>query len=129
MRRGLGGTAGSGKQYISWIHEEDFLRAIDRLIAHPELDGAVNVAAPQPLPNGEFMRVLRDAYGMPVGLPAARWMLEIGAFFMRTETELILKSRRVVAGRLAGSGFEFRFPTWEGAAAELCARWKQQRRT
>lgn len=128
VRRGLGGTVGNGKQYISWIHEEDFVRSIDWLIAHPELDGAVNVAAPQPLPNSEFMRVLRRAYGMPIGLPATRWMLEIGAIFMRTETELILKSRRVIAGRLASNGFEFNFPTWQGAAAELRARWKQQRR-
>jgi uncharacterized protein (TIGR01777 family) len=127
VRRGLGGTAGSGAQYISWIHERDFVRAIDWLINHAELHGAVNIAAPQPLPNREFMRVLREVYGTPIGLPATEWMLEIGAFFMRTETELILKSRRVVANRLAASGFEFEFPAWRAAAVELCARCKQQR--
>ena len=73
----------------------------------------------------EFMRVLRRAWGIGFGLPATKWMLEIGAFFLRTETELILKSRRVVPGRLLNSDFEFRFPTWAEAAAELCGRWRE----
>ena len=127
VRLGLGGTAASGRQFISWIHERDFLRAIDWLIAHEELDNAVNLAAPGPLPNKEFMAVLRQAYGMPVGLPAARWMLEIGAFFMRTETELILKSRRVIPGRLLAQGFHFEFADWPTAARDLCDRWKSER--
>ncbi len=121
-RSGLGGRAGDGRQYVSWIHEADFLRAIRWLIAREDFTGAVNLAAPEPLPNAEFMRVLRDACGMPIGLPAAEWMLEIGARLLRTETELILKSRRVVPGRLLEAGFTFQFPRWSEAARELCAR-------
>ncbi len=68
------------------------------------------------------MRALRQAWGQPIGLPATRWMLEIGAFAMRTETELVLKSRRVIPGRLLDAGFEFRYPNWPKAAADLCAR-------
>jgi NAD dependent epimerase/dehydratase family enzyme len=123
VRRGLGGTAGNGRQFVSWIHFEDFVRATHWLIAHDEFGGAVNIAAPNPLPNEEFMRTLREAWGKRVGLPATRWMLEIGAVFMRTETELILKSRRVVPGRLLQSGFGFNYPAWDAAARDLCQRW------
>lgn len=125
VRRGLGGTNGNGRQYVSWLHETDFVNAIRWLIAHEELAGVVNLAAPHPVPNAEFMRTLRQAWGTKIGLPATRWMLAVGAFFLRTETELILKSRRVVPQRLLASGFTFRFPTWEQAAADLCARWRQ----
>jgi uncharacterized protein len=82
----------------------------------------VNIAAPEPLPNAEFMRELRQACGIPFGLPSTTWMLEVGAFFMRTETELILKSRRVIPARLLEHGFEFRYPRWREAARDLCAR-------
>ena len=122
VKKGLGGTAGDGRQYISWIHDEDFIRAVDWLIEREELSGAVNLAAPNPLPNKDFMRILREAWGTKIGLPASRLMLEIGAFFMRTETELILKSRRVVPTRLLESGFEFKFPNWEESARDLCQR-------
>jgi uncharacterized protein (TIGR01777 family) len=122
VRRGLGGRAGNGRQYVSWIHGEDFVRAVHWLIEHDSLAGAINVAAPNPLPFSDFMRALRQARGVRVGLPASRWMLEAGALLMRTETELVLKSRRVVPGRLLGSGFEFRHPTWPEAARELCSR-------
>ncbi len=124
VRRGLGGTSGDGRQYISWVHETDFIRALKFLIEHDSLGGVVNVAAPEPLANREFMAVLRRVWGARFGLPASRWMLEIGALFMRTETELILKSRRVVARRLAEAGFTFQYPRWEPAARELCARRK-----
>ncbi len=124
-RRGLGGTAGDGRQYISWIHDEDFVRAVRWLIEHDELAGPVNVAAPNPAPNAEFMRTLRSAWGSRIGLPAMKWMLEVGAVFLRTETELILKSRRVVPGRLSRSGFAFRFPCWPDAARDLCERWRR----
>lgn len=126
-RRGLGGRAGSGRQYVSWIHEQDFVRAVYWLIDHEELAGPVNLAAPGPLPYADFMRGLRDAWGIRIGLPAMRWMLEIGAVFMRTETELVLKSRRVVPGRLVQGGFSFDFPEWAPAARDLCARWRKQR--
>jgi uncharacterized protein len=128
VRRGLGGTAGNGRQFISWIHYEDFVATVRWLIERHEIDGIVNIASPNPLPNAEFMRVLREAYGAPFGLPARDWMLEIGAAFMCTETELILKSRRVVPGRLLEHGFTFKFPSWADAAADLCHQWKTPRR-
>lgn len=124
VRFGLGGAAGSGQQFVSWVHGEDFLRSIEYLMAHEEFEGPVNIAAPNPLPNGEFMRALRRAWGAPVGLPATRWMLEFGALFLRTETELILKSRRVVPGRLLRAGFRFHFPDWPVAAEDLVNRWR-----
>ena len=127
VRCGLGGSAGDGRQYVSWIHYEDFVEAVRWLIAHEEVDGAVNVASPNPLPNAGFMRELRQAAGVPVGLPATRLMLEMGAVFMRTETELILKSRRVVPGRLLDRGFVFKHPMWRDAAVDLYRQWKLMR--
>ena len=123
VRYGLGGRMGDGRQYISWIHEVDFVRAISWLLENP-LTGPVNLAAPEPLPNAEFMRILRKAWDIRFGLPAAEWMLEIGAFFLRTETELLLKSRRVVPARLLAAGFDFTFPNWSEAATDLCQRWR-----
>jgi len=122
VRVGLGGQAGDGRQYISWIHEADFVRAVLWLIEHEELEGPVNLAAPNPLSNADFMRAMRAAWGVSFGLPAAEWMLEIGAFLMNSETELILKSRRVIPTKLLQSGFEFQFPQWPDAARDLCAR-------
>lgn len=124
VRRGLGGRAGHGRQYVSWIHDLDFVRAIDWLIQREHLDGAVNLAAPEPLPNADFMGALRWAWGARFGLPAAEWMLEIGAVFLRTETELILKSRRVIPGKLTEDGFRFEYPSWPEAAEDLCERWR-----
>ncbi len=128
VRRGLGGRAGDGRQYISWIHERDFCRAVDWLIARDDATGPFNLCSPNPLPNAEFMRILRDAAGVKIGLPATAWMLELGAVFMRTETELILKSRRVEPRRLLEGGFAFEFPRWESAAADLCSAWRAARR-
>lgn len=122
VRFGLGGQAGDGKQYMSWIHDQDFVRAVLWLIEHDELEGPVNLAAPNPLTNAEFMRVLRSAWGIPFGLPACEWMLELGAFMLDSEPELILKSRRVVPTKLLQSGFTFQFPAWPDAAHELCSR-------
>jgi uncharacterized protein (TIGR01777 family) len=127
VRRGLGGTSGDGRQYVSWVHHEDFTRAIRWLIAHEDVAGAVNVCAPEPLPNAAFMRALRDAWGTRIGLPATAWMLELGAVVLRTETELILKSRRVVPGLLLQRGFEFRFADWPSAARELVQAWRSGR--
>lgn len=127
VRLGLGGRNGDGRQFVSWIHDQDFVRAIYWLIEHDDLSGAVNLAAPHPLPNAEFMRALRSAWGTRVGLPSPTWMLEIGTFVLRTETELILKSRRVVPGRLPDAGFAFRFPEWPHAAHDLCQRWRERR--
>ena len=121
-RLGLGGTQGPGNQYVSWLHVDDLLRIINWCIEHETLEGAINMCAPNPMPNREFLKALRDACGAKLGLPAASWMLEIGAFFMRTETELLLKSRRVVPGTLLKSGFEFDHPTWPEAAQAIEAR-------
>ncbi|HWC96521.1 MAG TPA: TIGR01777 family oxidoreductase [Candidatus Sulfopaludibacter sp.] len=124
VRRGLGGTEGDGRQFVSWIHDADFARAIEFLIARQEFTGVVNVASPNPLANADFLRALRAAWGAPVGLPAPAWLIEVGAFFMRTESELVLKSRRVVPGRLQAAGFQFLFPEWPAAAQDLVKRWR-----
>jgi len=118
-RAGLGGPIAGGRQFVSWIHERDFVRAVELLVASEDITGAVNLAAPNPLPQREFMAALREAAGVRVGLPATRWMVAIGALFLRTETELILKSRRVVPGRLLEAGFFFAFPEWAAAARDL----------
>jgi uncharacterized protein len=129
VRHGLGGRAGNGRQYVSWIHEDDFLQAIVWIIAHETLEGPINVCAPNPLPNSAFMRALRGAWGTKLGLPAPRLFLEAGALLMGTETELVLKSRRVVPGKLQASGFGFGFPSWPEAARNLCRRWRKKRET
>jgi uncharacterized protein (TIGR01777 family) len=118
VRRGLGGRAGNGRQYVSWIHYEDFIRAVYWLIERADVEGVVNVAAPNPLPNADLMRALRAAWGIRLGLPATAWMLEVGALLLGTETELILKSRRVVPGRLLQEGFAFHYPNWAEAARD-----------
>jgi uncharacterized protein (TIGR01777 family) len=124
VRFGLGGTTATGLQFVSWIHDADFLRSIDYLMARDEIDGPVNIASPNPLQNREFMKALRQAWGTGIGLPAASWMLEIGTIFLRTETELVLKSRRVIPGRLVEAGFQFQFPEWAAAAQNLVGRWR-----
>jgi uncharacterized protein (TIGR01777 family) len=124
VRSGLGGTQGPGSQFVSWIHEVDFVRAMDALIGWEDFSGVVNLASPHPLPNCDFMRALREAWGTRIGFPSPGWMLEIGAFALGTESELVLKSRRVVPGRLLDAGFRFQFPDWPAAARELVARWR-----
>jgi uncharacterized protein len=126
VRTGLGGKHGTGKQFVSWIHGEDFCRAVDFLIGRQDLAGPINVCAPNPLTNEEMMRVLREVAGRGFGLPARRWMLEIGAFFLRTETELMIKSRRVIPKRLLESGFVFQFSFFRAAAIDLREREKHK---
>jgi uncharacterized protein len=128
VRRGLGGTNGSGAQMVSWVHGNDFVRAVEFLIAEESLSGVVNIASPNPLPNREFMQALRQAWGVPIGLPAPAWLIEIGCFLMRTESELVLKSRYVVPGRLEQAGFQFLYPAWPRAAADLVVDWRRQQR-
>lgn len=118
-RLGLGGPIAGGRQWMSWIHERDFLRAVDLLLARDDLDGPVNVSSPAPQTQRDFMAALRAAWGVRVGLPATKWMVEVGAFFLRTDTELVLKSRRVLPGRLLASGFTFDLPDWPTAARAL----------
>jgi uncharacterized protein len=124
VRARLGGTIAGGKQFVSWIHGRDFVRAVEFLIDRDDIEGPVNLAAPNPLPQRDFMAALRASWGTGVGLPATKWMVEVGAFFLRTDTELILKSRRVVPGRLVGAGFTFDFAEWSAAANDLVARWR-----
>lgn len=116
------GRFGDGQQFMSWIHERDFIRAVEWLLAHDLVDGAVNVTSPEPLPNAEFTRILANEWGAGGFLPTQEWMVEIGAWLMRTEPELVLKSRRVVPRRLLEQGFVFDYPQWQDAARELCAR-------
>src|SRR5262245_44050069 len=127
VRFGLGGSVAGGRQYVSWIHDRDFVRVMYWLIEHPELAGAVNVAAPHPVPYRDFMRMLRRAAGVPIGLPATRWMLAVGTRLLRTESELVLKSRRVVPRRLLASGFHFDYPEWMLAGADLVRRSRSRR--
>ncbi len=115
---GLGGPQGDGGQYVSWIHERDCLRAIGFLL-ESDLSGAVNVCSPNPIPNREFMRVLRRVFKMPIRLPAPAIAMKIGAVFLRTETELALKSRRAVPKILLDAGFYFDFPHWRLAAPNI----------
>ncbi|MGI5489504.1 TIGR01777 family oxidoreductase [Microtetraspora malaysiensis] len=121
-RLGLGGPVAGGAQYVSWIHDRDFVRAVEFLADRDDLAGPVNLAAPVPLPQRMLMRVLRTAWGVPVGLPATKWMAELGALALRSDTELLLKSRRVVPGRLLEAGFTFDYAQWPEAADELVRR-------
>ncbi|BDU23670.1 TIGR01777 family oxidoreductase [Flavobacterium sp. GSB-24] len=105
---GFGGKQGSGNQFISWIHEEDFANAVDFII-EKELGGIINVVSPKPIRNDNFMLKLRKAVGFPFGIPMSKFFLEIGSFFIRTETELVLKSRNVIPKRLLENGFQFKF--------------------
>ncbi len=105
----LGGSMGSGQQMVSWIHIEDFCRAIDWISQQQHPDSRYNLSAPNPLPNHEFMQLLRQNNHRKWGLKASKWMLELGAYVLRTETELILKSRWVLPSRLLSQGFEFNY--------------------
>jgi uncharacterized protein (TIGR01777 family) len=125
-RLGLGGTQGSGKQFVSWIHETDFCRIVDLLLLHPELtdktSGIINMTAPTPIPNRDFMRDLRRAWHMPLGIPAPSPLIELGTRLMRTESELVLKSRRAVPTLLLKHGYTFTYRTWPEAATDLVTR-------
>lgn len=127
VRWGLGGTIGDGSQYVSWIHDADFARVIDHLISRDHVTGAINIASPGPISNSVFMRILRAAWGNRLSIPAPRPILEVGTLLLRTESELVLKSRRVVPRRLLNDGFAFRFPHWDDAARDLVIRWKNRR--
>jgi len=123
-RFGLGGPIAGGRQFVSWIHERDFVRALEWLIDREDFSGPVILASPNPVPQGDFMATLRERWGTRLGLPATRWMAEAGAFFLRTDTELVLKSRRVAPSRLTGAGFSFVFPEWPAAADDLVRRFR-----
>ncbi len=126
VRLSLGGKQGSGRQYVSWIHEDDFARAVEFLMERDSIEGPVNLAAPNPVPNREFMAALRYAWDVPNGLPIPTPLIELGALLLRTESELVLKSRRVVPGRLLNEGFEFEFAEWPEAAEDLVGKWRHR---
>ena len=126
VRVGLGGTQGNGRQFVSWMHEADFAHAVEFLIDHEEIDGPVNLAAPNPLPNREFMAAFREAWQMPNGIWAPAPAIVLGSFFLRTEPELVLKSRYVVPGRLLAAGFSFEFPTWPEAVEDLVRKYRER---
>jgi uncharacterized protein (TIGR01777 family) len=118
---GVGGKQGPGNQYFSWIHEQDFVNIIDFISGHDELNGELNVSNPNPITNEHIMRALRKAVGVPFGIPMPTWVLEFGAMLIGTETELVLKSRRVVPKRLLDAGYKFQFTTIEDALTDLCS--------
>ncbi len=120
-RRGLGGTIGSGRQGMSWIHERDMNRLFARALADDAMSGAYIATAPEPVSNTEFMRQLRRAVRRPVGLPTPAWAVRLGApLLMRTDPELALYGRRCVSRRLREEGFAFDFPHLAGALENLC---------
>jgi NAD dependent epimerase/dehydratase family enzyme len=111
-----------GRQRFSWVHLADVDRAIRFIVDHPELDGVVNLSAPHPTDNRTMMAALRRVVGMPIGIPTPRWMLEIGSWLIRTETELVLKSRWVIPERLTNAGFDFAYPDLEPAVTAIISR-------
>lgn len=126
VRFSLGGSQGSGRQFVSWIHEDDFARAVDFLIARDHIGGPVNLAAPAPIRNRDFMAALREALDMPNGLPLPAPLIHLGALLLRANSALVLKSRRVVPGRLLDAGFQFNFPHWPSAAEDLAHKWRHR---
>ena len=126
VRLTLGGTSGSGRQFVPWIHEGDYARAVEFLMGREELRGCFNLAAPNPLPNREFMAALRQAWEVPNGFPAPALAIWLGAWLMGTNPELALASCRAVPGRLLDAGFEFEFPEWVEAAEDLVREWKSR---
>lgn len=118
---GLGGNHGDGNQYISWIHEKDLCRSIEFLMHNKNLSGTFNCAAPNPMRNKDFMQIMRKQLKVPFGLPQPKWMLAIGTWFMRTEMELVLKSRNVVPEKLLEEGFKFEYNTVEDTMEDLCS--------
>lgn len=119
VKFGLGGKQGDGEQYVAWIHEQDVAKSTEWLIQHKELTGVVNCTAPEPVKNADLMRCIRNAYGIPFGLPSPAWLLELGARIIKTETELILKSRWVLPKRLTDSGYQFLFKRVDYAVKDI----------
>ena len=126
-RLGLGGRVAGGRQYVSWIHDQDLVAAVELLLAG-DIAGPVNLSSPHPVTQAELMRGLRGAWGgwaARAALPATKGMAELGAWALRSDTEMLLKSRRVLPGRLLDAGFAFAHPAWPGAAQELVDRFRR----
>jgi uncharacterized protein len=118
---GLGGYQGTGNQYLSWIHQQDFVRIVEWLNQNKTQSGTFNCTAPGAVTNQTFMRFMRQAFGISFGIPSPKWLLEIGAAIIGTETELVLKSRWVYPKRLLDAGFRFSFPKAQTAINELAS--------
>jgi len=119
VKFGLGGKNGSGKQYVSWIHVEDLARIINWFLENKNASGVYNCTSPTPIRNEFFMEKIRATFGISFGLPAAKWMIEIGSFLLRSESELVLKSRKVVPRKLQEEGFNFKFEELEKALKNI----------
>lgn len=118
-RLGLGGTQGVGNQKVSWIHVEDFCKAVYFIIQNENIEGKINITSPQPIDNKSFMKILRNVMHIPFGIDSPRFLLEFASIFLQTETELLLKSRNVYPQRLMDLGLEFGFKTVEEAVKDL----------
>ncbi|WP_443193263.1 TIGR01777 family oxidoreductase [Paenarthrobacter sp. CCNWLW172] len=118
-RLGLGGHMGPGTQKFSWIHVEDLFRTVLFVHDHGELSGPVNAATPHPVDNRELMAMVRRSMGVPFGIPTPAWLLEAGAVLIRTQTELVLKSRWVEPRKLLDAGFAFEYPSLAGALNQI----------
>ncbi|MDN3692224.1 TIGR01777 family oxidoreductase [Chryseobacterium tructae] len=116
---GLGGKQGRGNQMVSWIHIDDFCRAIEWIIQNDSIEGVINITAPAPISNDAMMSKFRKQFKSPLGLNAPVWQLEIASIFMKTETELLLKSRNVYPEKLMKEGFNFSYPTFDEAIFKL----------
>ena len=121
VRLGLGGKFGSGEQYISWIHEKDFAEIVNLVVERPEIEGVLHCSSPYPVKNKEFMKTIRHARNVSIGLPNPGFLIKIGAVFIGTEAELVLKGRRVVSKVLADKGFNFSYPYLSTAMNHLFA--------
>ena len=119
VKLGLGGKQGDGQQYMSWIHEQDAAKCTEWLLQHEAITGIINCTSPEPVKNDTFMADLLQIYGVPFGVPAPAWLLEIGAAVIGTETELILKSRWVLPRRLLNNGYIFLYPKLEHAIKDI----------
>ena len=120
-KTGFGGKQGKGNQFVSWIHEEDFANSVDFII-QKEITGVINVVSPEPIRNSDFMQKLRKAVGFPFGIPVNIFLLKIGSFLIRTEAELVLKSRNVIPKRLLENGFKFKFENVDEAFKNLLSK-------
>ncbi|AYA75982.1 TIGR01777 family protein [Bacillus sp. Y1] len=119
VKFGLGGNQGNGKQMFSWIHVEDLFQIVLFLKDRKDLSGVFNCSSPAPVSNYEFMNTLRKTMGVPFGLPSPKWMLEIGSILIKTETELVLKSRWVLPDRLQHEGYTFVYPTLDKTLQDI----------
>jgi uncharacterized protein (TIGR01777 family) len=126
VRLGFGGEIGDGEQFVDWIHDLDFLRAINFLITRDDLQGVINITSPQPVPNHQFMCNLRNAWCTSYfGLPLPAWLVNAACLLVRREPDSLLKSRPVIPRRLLEAGFSFDFPEWRGATENLVDRWRR----